>query len=521
MGFRGLDGQVYPTLSQQIGADNRYRQQEEQNKLLKEQNNLAAKSLEMQEKKEKEEKEEKKRQEEKVKLDEFYDDLYKFKELFNFDGLKCFHDSKEINQLVINILNYVESILKSEIDCIIPLLENIEKTEANKSNNKNEFETWFDNQSINNTNTILQPSKQRYLIELNIFRNYINGLKNRNIDFNINLFDETFNNVVNYHKKEFKKVKQQVGLQIDTYTYSPGNAKIFDSIQEIPSSLFESLENELRRIKEEKNTALNKVKTIQVSVDNEIQKTNEKIKSLNRATTLTDINEIKEIIANVDYEFLKEILGNTYQSEEIVFLIKGHIKNIEADLNKLVNKKDYYKIIYYLTENETYTKISDYEFFDENIDYTADFEKILKYETEKKEADKKLAEEKKKREEKEKELLEEKRKQEEKEKMAQKEAEHREKEQKELEEKNNAILKLFDEKKSYISAYKGIHITFACLTLISFALIPMVPVSIIVWILIASALKPNKRYLKDIKKLGFDNMEEFEKVALNLKEKSK
>ena len=105
--------------------------------------------------------------------------------------------------------------------------------------------------------------------------------------------------------------------------------------------------------------------------------------------------------------------------------------------------------------------------------------------------------------------------------MAQKEAEHREKEQKELEEKNNAILKLFDEKKSYISAYKGIHITFACLTLISFALIPMVPVSIIVWILIASALKPNKRYLKDIKKLGFDNMEEFEKVALNLKEKSK
>lgn len=38
--FRGKDGQWYDTVDQMIAADNRYEQQETQNKLLEEQNKL-------------------------------------------------------------------------------------------------------------------------------------------------------------------------------------------------------------------------------------------------------------------------------------------------------------------------------------------------------------------------------------------------------------------------------------------------------------------------------------------------
>lgn len=84
-------------------------------------------------------------------------------------------------------------------------------------------------------------------------------------------------------------------------------------------------------------------------------------------------------------------------------------------------------------------------------------------------------------------------------------------------EKKNIVLKVYNERKQLHSAYKVLNISMGIFTVISFASLPAVPIFVLMWIFFANILKPEKRYLKSIKKIGFNSIADFEDVVKDIK----
>ena len=426
MDWIGDDGQRYDSWDKWKGANNRYRQQQEQNQLLKEQNQLIREQEENRKREKAYEENTKRAKKAEEEISGVLSDLYDFKDLFDTYHLQKITDFNELKLFLINTFEIANKSLQSDITNFIYNFK--EQEEIQNEECITDFDKFFKNGMMK----FVEEPKQKYVIKLNILKKYIEQIKKTDINNSIvNSLEELYNTMINEYKKQLQEIKQEIKLQLNEYKYFPEYASTFDSLQDFSSEYTEMLKKAVARVKENQNKKVNLIKKDIDSTNNEIKKVNEKIKLLNQATTLTDVSKIKEIIASVDYEFLKEILGNTYSTEELVLLIKGHIKNIEPNIEKLSNKKYYYETLLFLVENETYTNIFDYETFDEIIDYKKNFENILEYEKEKSKEQEELKEKQKKEEEQKKIQLEQQKKEEE-QKRIQLEQQKKEEEQKRI-----------------------------------------------------------------------------------------
>ena len=510
MGYYGEDGQMYDTLDQLRGANNRYRQQQEQNRLLKERNDFMRKEKEDRER-------EKRAKDDKERRDLILEGLKNYIGLFCFGtNFNDFDNFGMLKRYLASRAGMIEDRLKFDIDILIMQRDGI-STNVNE-NELSDFDKFFDE----GLTKIFKEHEEIFLFELNVLKNYIENRKNENIDFGIELFQNVYQNVLNYANSEFKKVCYdfKIDFNIENSKHWGGFIHSFKNYDKIILEDIEIEKSELLKFQQEQERKINRIKDDEENVDKKIKEVKNKINQLNKSTTLKNIDEVKNIITDVDYDFLKEIIGNNYSLEEIVLLIKGHIKQVELEVPRLENKKIYYKVLMYLTENVTYTDIFDYAEFDENTDYKKEYDRILKFENDKKEEDKKLEQQRKIQEEKNKKLEEER-------KIKEKKIQ----EDKRNEERTKKILPLYKKRNSYKKTMIGLNIFFALIGILftvmsimeSPALLVTVGMLIVMAIFFNIIFKPEKQYLSQIKllNLGFKSIEEFEKEAVKIIENNK
>lgn len=507
MGYYGEDGQMYDTLDQLRGANNRYRQQQEQNRLLKEQNDLMQKENERKIQEEKDKQREREQKEFKERIDYFVNHFYLFSKYNDYDNFG------KIKEAITREINYIEEYLQNDIDILVKQRKEINNMQKE---NSTEFERAFNKSSED----LFEDNRDEFLLEFYLLKSFINKRKDKGIDFCTNLFEYACSNIINYANLELGKLNYIINFEIKMNNMKPKYSIEFEIKDETLSDYLKIEDEILKQKKENQTKVIENLKNKNEQIDKKIKEVNNKINQLNKSTTLKNIDEVKNIITDVDYDFLKEIIGNNYSLEEIVLLIKGHIKQVELEVPKLENKKNYYKVLMYLTENVTYTDIFDYAEFDENTDYKKEYDRILKFENDKKEEDKKLEQQRKIQEEKNKKLEEER-------KIKEKKIQ----EDKRNEERAKKILPLYKKRNSYKKTMIGLNIFLALIGILftvmsimeSPALLVTVGMLIVMAIFFNIIFKPEKQYLSQIKllNLGFKSIEEFEKEAVKIIENNK
>jgi len=513
----GDDGQVYDSWDKWRGANNRYRQQQEQNKLLEKQNELLEKQanaqnrlLEEQEFEKRQEIIERKKQQEEEQI-RFMEDMLLCTDLPEETNLD------EIKKMITRNINGVYDYFKCYIDnMIIRKKEIIETYKKHKeSKPKSTFDKTMNEMDLDNDKYDYKEIENKYIERVNVVEDVLEQRRKLNINFCDELYERLYSDIINYHKKEIEKITQPIELQNECKTDEVGERekKIRENHSEYILKCFELFKKLILRLKEIEEKEINYLKKQIKDFETDIEVRKEQISKLNQITTLKDLKQIKENVIDIDYEFSSEIISDLYSVDEVVLMIKRHIKELEIELSNKKEKEKYYKLIDYLVNNETYTNLQEYKTYDSDVDYEEEYNRILKLEEERKEEQIKLEEEKKIREEEQRKLEEEKKRKKEEQRKLDKEKQNKKRE----EDKKQKTLELYNKKKKYISEYKGCNTTFAIFSIICSAYLPMLPIYIIIWFCFAKALEPKKRYLKNIKNLGFDfnSIEEFEKYILD------
>lgn len=407
----GDDGQKYDSWDKWVGANNRYRQQKEQteaiNKLLKYKED---------------EKEEQKYQEnlkkDKEKKEEIEDNINEFKDLFN--NYLYFEKAKNFNELEIvvkNLLSEIEKDLKSDIDSMVKVKKEYLKYEdICKGYKKNDTSlSAIFNRTVRDNSCLAYQDEEYILVKKIVyFRNFNIQRKNFNINFCDNLYKDIYNRIILYLKSKFRELNLAFDFKIDNQdgfillnenfkrkarylngdtvkesieTNKHVNNYILEKNKSDTNNILENLNlekgkiEELKKIQESQITEINK-KIIELK--NEIKDSNEKITKLKDIIEIEDVNKIKEIVLDIDYEFSKSIIGKMYSDNEIRLLLKMHIKDLELNIDTIKNKIIFYEIREYLLSNTTSISISKYEEFYSKIDYKEEYNNILNYEKEQK-----------------------------------------------------------------------------------------------------------------------------------------
>lgn len=510
MGWWSEDGQVYDSWDKFRAANTRYRQQENRNKLLAEQNELLKRIDEREEEEEKEQKRKEREERQGDILENIENALTCYTLL---QGVTTLDDIKEI---ILETLDYIEGHLKDDIEYLVDIKNDIIETQQDMKKQSN-FDKRMSMEWIKINERSFEDFEDFYIKEMNLFEDCIEQRKKLNINLYDELYDECYNKIVNYQKERFSQINQEVRLQIKPFEDSSMQRMQEREREEKKKYILSKLEiekNIILKINSFQEDLINKLNKDKKNYEKTVKDIKEKINGLKNIIGLNDLKQIKEEVINVDLDFSSEIISDVYSLEEVVLMVKRHIKELENEQLILEEKEKYYILIDYLINNKTDVNLNQYINFDENIDYKNEYNKILKYEKEAKELENKrnLDEELKRDEENKKRLKQDEQNRIEKQKTKEKE-----------------MLKIFKQSKKDKKQVKGAMIMFYVLTIPviyfiwkesnmnGYILIGGGVVEILFGLIFSKVFNTKRRYLSMIKPLGFENIEDFEKEICKIK----
>lgn len=515
-GWIGDDGQFYDSWDEWRGANNRYKQQQQQNTLLQEQNELIRQQNEANARREEEEKR-KEWEEEFERKREYQDDSIKdLIEKLNWClSLEEPNSLIEMKKVTIDGIEYVKEMLKDDVDNLIEKKKEIIKEQKTKTSNSN-YQKDMDKYWLKILNEGYKEKEQFFIRKINVLEDYLEERKRSNINFCNELYEQLYYDIIEYYKNELRKINQPVNLKKQHNVYDESDRKYY---KKVISNNIETIKEIIILIKSFEEKKVKRLEKEQKEFENNIKIKEEQIHKLEEITTLQDLKQIKEKVIDVDYEFSPEIINDLYSINEVILKIKVHIKELETSLLEEKKKEKYYKLIDYLINNNTYTNIQNYEEYNSDIDYEEEYKNVLNYENEQRELEKELQ--------KERELIEQKRLEELKlaEELKKVEELKREEERKNYEDKKK--IKVYEESKKYYKLTKWSILLFYIFTLplaimlwveIKDFLIGIggVIVCIVVGLIFCKLFSPKRKYLKEIKQFGLDNIEDFEKEIIDI-----
>ena len=210
---------------------------------------------------------------------------------------------------------------------------------------------------------------------------YINERKKLNINTYDALYEECYNNILNYNKQKFKEINQDVKLYFEYDNNSPFMKNLKKEREDIKEILITELQEEkelILNIKKVENQTFNKMKNEKETYEKDIQEKNNQIIKLKEVTSLTELKQIKERVIDIDTEFSGEIISDIYSLDEVILMIKKHIKELQKELLELKPKEDYYNLIDYLINSDSFNDLKEYIDYDSSIDYKTEYSNILK-----------------------------------------------------------------------------------------------------------------------------------------------
>lgn len=508
MDWWGEDGQKYSSWDKMVGANNRYREQQKQNELIQKQNEILEK--------EQEEKKERESEERRRGIEENGLEIFELLLSYEFKTLEDTLNLEDLEEAVNYALKNIEERLKEDIDRIFEQRKSTLDTQE-EMKHQSSFDRKMSLEWIKINAKTYETFENTYIKKMNMFEDYINERKKLNINTYDALYEECYNNILNYNKQKFKEINQDVKLYFEYDNNSPFMKNLKKEREDIKEILITELQEEkelILNIKKVENQTFNKMKNEKENYEKDIQEKNNQIIKLKEVTSLTELKQIKEQVIDIDTEFSGEIISDIYSLDEVILMIKKHIKELQKELLELKPKEDYYNLIDYLINSDSFNDLKEYIDYDSSIDYKTEYNNILKkHEEIKKQKEKKRQEELKKQEEKIKQIqLEEENKNDDKKENYV----ISEKNYKQDEVTNQKIkhIKNIEKKKNIISIV--IYTIYAYLIIATIMLPAFAIITILLLVLLIKFCSPKKIYLKDIKKLGFKDKEEFENLIKDI-----
>lgn len=515
MDWWGEDGQKYSSWDKMVGANNRYREQQKQNELIQKQNEILEK--------EQKEKREKESEERRRGIEEAGLETLELLLSYEFKTLRDTLNLEDLEEAVNYALKNIEENLKIDIDRIFEQRKSTLDTQE-EMKHQSSFDRKMSLEWIKINAKTYETFENTYIKKMNMFEDYINERKKLNINTYDALYEECYNNILNYNKQKFKEINQDVKLYFEYDNNSPFMKNLKKEREDIKEILITELQEEkelILNIKKVENQTFNKMKNEKETYEKDIQEKNNQIIKLKEVTSLTELKQIKERVIDIDTEFSGEIISDIYSLDEVILMIKKHIKELQKELLELKPKEDYYNLIDYLINSDSFNDLKEYIDYDSSIDYKTEYNNILKkHEEIKKQALKTEREnlikvlkkvEKQKRKNEQIQLEEENKNAEEKENYVISEKNYK---QDEVTRQKIKYIKNIKKKKNIISIV--IYTIYGYLIIATIMLPAFAIITILLLVLLIKFCSPKKIYLKDIKKLGFKDKEEFENLIKDI-----